>query len=377
MKPLVSILIPAFNAQNWIADTIKSATSQVWQRKEIIVVDDGSTDETLAVARQFASRELKVVAQSNQGAAAARNHAFSLCQGDYVQWLDADDLLAPDKISRQMSVVEGIQDRRLLLSCAWGRFIYRVRRAKFTSTKLWCDLSPVEWLILKLSENAYMQTDTWLVSRELCEAAGPWDTRMLSDDDGEYFCRVILASNGIRFVPDAKAFYRLTPSSRLSYVGLSDRKKDALLLSIRLHLEYLQSFENSMRVRTACVTFLQNSLINFYPERPDIVEEMQQLAAKCGGSLSLPRLRWKYAWIEPPLGWSLAKRAQYFLPELKAWLVSSWDKAMYELENFGCHVPSNRIARRWMSNRDLRTPAQVSRTEGHRPEVRQQKGERI
>ena len=371
MKPLVSILIPAFNAQNWIADTIKSATSQVWQRKEIIVVDDGSTDETLAVARQFASRELKVVAQSNQGAAAARNHAFSLCQGDYVQWLDADDLLAPDKISRQMSVVEGIQDRRLLLSCAWGRFIYRVRRAKFTSTKLWCDLSPVEWLILKLSEDAYMQTDTWLVSRELCEAAGPWDTRMLSDDDGEYFCRVILASNGIRFVPDAKAFYRVTPSNRLSYVGLSDRKKDALLLSIRLHLEYLQSFENSMRVRTACVTFLQNSLINFYPERPDIVEEMQQLAAKCGGSLALPRLRWKYAWIEPLLGWSLGKRAQYFLPELKASLVGSWDKAMYDLENFGCHVPSNTIARRWMSNRDLRTPGQVSRTQGHRPEVRQ------
>jgi cellulose synthase/poly-beta-1,6-N-acetylglucosamine synthase-like glycosyltransferase len=362
MKPLVSILIPAFNAQNWIADAIKSATSQVWQRKEIIVVDDGSTDETLAVARQFASKELKVVTQSNQGAAAARNHAFSLCQGDYVQWLDADDLLAPDKISRQMNVVEATQDRRVLLSCAWGRFIYRVRCAKFMSTSLWCDLSPVDWLIRKLSENVYMQTDSWLVSRELCEAAGPWDTRMLSDDDGEYFCRVILASNRIRFVPDAKVFYRVTPSSRLSYVGLSDRKKDALLLSIRLHLEYIQSLENSERVRTACLTFLQDSLINFYPERPDIVAEMQQLASQCGGSLALSRLRWKYAWIKPLLGWSLAKRAQYFLPEVKASLVSSRDKAMYDLENFDCHVPSDKITGRWMPNRHLRTPGQVSRT---------------
>jgi hypothetical protein len=84
---------------------------------------------------------------------------------------------------------------------------------------------------------------------------------------------------------------------------------------------------------------------------------MQKLAAQCGGSVALPRLRWKYAWMEPLLGWSLAKRAQYFLPELKASLVSSWDKAMYDLENFDCHVPSNKIAGRWMSNRNLQTPS--------------------
>ena len=101
MKPLVSILIPAFDAQEWIADTIKSAVGQTWPRKEIIVVDDGSRDQTLSIARQFASKEVSVVTQANQGAAAARNHAFSICQGDYIQWLDADDLLAPDKIERR------------------------------------------------------------------------------------------------------------------------------------------------------------------------------------------------------------------------------------------------------------------------------------
>ena len=340
MKPLVSILIPAFNAQPWIVDTIKSALNQTWPRKEIIVVDDGSTDETLAVARQFASRELKVVTQSNQGAAAARNHALSLCQGEYVQWLDADDLLAPDKISRQMSVAESCQDRRMLLSSAWGRFIYRVRRAEFIPTRLWCDLSPVEWLIRKLGENVYMQTDSWLVSRELCEAAGAWDTRMLSDDDGEYFCRVILASKCIRFVPEARAFYRVTPSSRLSHVGMSDKKKEALLLSICLHVEYLQSLEKSERVRAACLTFLQNSLIFFYPERPDIVEDLQKLAAKLGGCLETPRLRWKYAWIKPLFGWGPAKRAQLVLPELRFSVVSSWDRAMHNMEKSAAAAPS-------------------------------------
>jgi len=103
MKPLVSILIPAFNAEETIAATIQSAISQSWHPKEIIVVDDGSTDKTAQVARSFGSR-IKFVSASNQGASAARNRAFSLCSGDYIQWLDADDELQQDKIERQLAL---------------------------------------------------------------------------------------------------------------------------------------------------------------------------------------------------------------------------------------------------------------------------------
>src|SRR5207248_8968504 len=102
MKPLVSILIPAYNAEPWITDTIQSALAQTWMRKEIIIIDDGSTDQTLSIARQFASKTVSVIAQRNQGAAAARNKAFALSQGGYIQWLDADDLLSPDKIEAQV-----------------------------------------------------------------------------------------------------------------------------------------------------------------------------------------------------------------------------------------------------------------------------------
>src|SRR5271165_1180166 len=228
MKPLVSILIPAFNAEAWIGDTIRSAIAQTWPRKEIIIVDDGSTDQTLAVARRFASNEVVVVTQKNQGASSARNHAFSLSHGDYIQWLDADDMLSPDKVAKQLAASEECQSNLTLLSSGWGYFAYRTERAKFSPTSLWCDLSPVEWLLRKMRENLHMQTATWLVSRELTEAAGPWDARLLVDDDGEYFCRVILASDGIRFVPGAKVYYRVSPSSRLSLIGMSDKKKDAM-----------------------------------------------------------------------------------------------------------------------------------------------------
>src|SRR4029077_11939861 len=100
---LVSILIPAYNAEEWIAESLQSAIAQTWPHMEIIVVDDGSRDRTAEVARRFASKQLVIVSTQNQGVAAALNHAYRLCQGDYIQVLAADDLLAPDKIERQLA----------------------------------------------------------------------------------------------------------------------------------------------------------------------------------------------------------------------------------------------------------------------------------
>jgi glycosyltransferase involved in cell wall biosynthesis len=335
MKPLVSILIPAYNAQDWIGYTLQSAIAQTWPHKEIIVVDDGSGDRTAEVAKRFASTQVRVVSIQNQGAAAARNHAFQLSHGDYIQWLDADDLLAPDKIERQLGALREGDGRRTLLSSSWAPFYYRTRSARFVQTSLCQHLSPVEWLLRKMGENLHMQTATWLTSRELTEAAGPWNTRLLSDDDGEYFCRVLLASEGTRFVPGTGVFYRVTGSNRLSFIGTSEKKKDAMLNGMKLHIMYLRSLEDSERVRKACVIYMQNWYHNFYPERPDLVAELQTMAVQLQGRLETPRLRWKYAWMEPIFGWNAAKRAQMSLPQFKGALIRHCDKAIYRLESGG------------------------------------------
>src|SRR5215475_9685579 len=227
MKPLVSILIPAFNSQEWIADTLRSALTQTWPHTEVIVVDDGSADETLAIAKRFESRSVRVISQDRQGGPAARNTAYSLCQGDYIQWLDNDDLLAPDKIERQVVVAMQGQSRRTLLSCAWGEFMYRPRCARFTPTALWRDLSPAQFMLTKLGQEVFMQTAVWLVSRELTDAAGPWDIGMLTDDDGEYFSRVVFKADHIRFVPDTHVYWRMTGPSRGSNMGRSRTKLEA------------------------------------------------------------------------------------------------------------------------------------------------------
>src|SRR5215813_1832477 len=234
MKPLVSILIPAYNAEKTIADTLRSAIAQSWQNKEIIVVNNGSGDRTFEVAQRFASKEVTVVSAGGGGAAGARNHALQLSQGEYIQYLDADDLLAPGKIERQLAAMRQIDSPRKLLSSSWAYFYHRPHKAVFVRNSLWQDLPPVEWLVRKMGENLHMQTATWLTSRDLAEAAGPWNTQLHVDDDGEYFCRVLLASEGTHFVPESKVFYRITTSKRVSHIGASDAKKESLLVSMKL-----------------------------------------------------------------------------------------------------------------------------------------------
>jgi glycosyltransferase involved in cell wall biosynthesis len=333
MDPLVSILIPAYNSEKWLADAINSALAQTWPRKEIIVVDDGSTDNTRSVARQFSSKTVTVVTQPNQGASAARNRALSLSQGDYIQWLDSDDLLAPDKVKNQLKRIDCCQDKLILLSGAWGRFFYRFHKARFTRSSLWQDLEPVEWLIRKMAENVWMQTSCWLVSRELSEIAGPWDIRLLGDDDGEYFCRVIRASTGIKFVAEARSYYRTSNFDSLSHkLHLSERKLEAAFLSISLHVEHLRSIEDSRRTRNACLRLLQDNLLLFYPERKDIIERFKSLAMHLEGQLQIPMLSWKYAWIRRILGWKRAKQVRFTLPNAKAACLSNWDRFLFAIE---------------------------------------------
>lgn len=333
MKPLVSILIPAYNAEKLIGDTLRSAIAQTWDRKEIIVVDDGSKDRTLEVARQFAANGVRVFTQGNQGAAATRNKAYSLSQGDYIQWLDADDLLSPDKVARQMAVAEQVDSKRTLLSCGWSKFLHRYHRAQFVPTPLWCDLSPTEWLVRKMGQNLHMQTASWLVSRELTEAAGPWNTQLLGDDDGEYFCRVLLKSSGVRFVSEARVYYRASGAGSLSSIGVSRRKQDAQWHSMQLHIGYLRSLEDTQRVRAACVTYMQNWLISFYPQRPDLIGEMQGVAHDLGGKLQMPRLSWKYSWIGAIFGQDHGRRVQILLPRFKWSVLRSLDGVLFRLEN--------------------------------------------
>lgn len=333
MNPLVSILIPAYNAEDWIGYTLKSATEQTWPNKEIIVVDDGSNDRTAEIARRFASKSVKVISKPNGGLSSAVNVAYRACQGDYIQELDSDDIMMPNKIERQLGALREGDSKRILLSSPWAYFFYRTRLSRFVNTSLCQNLTPVEWLLRKLGENLHMQNATWLVSREIAEAAGPWDESLVYDQDGEYFTRVLLASERTRFVPETGIFYRFLGTGRVSYIGNSRKKKESLLRSMKLHIKYLRSLEESERVRKACATYLQNWYGVFYPSPPDLAEELRRMAAEFGSRLVPPPFPWKFAWIARVFGREAARSVQAWISEFKFWLARSWDELMFKWES--------------------------------------------
>ena len=288
MKPFVSICIPAYNSEKWIGATIKSALAQTWDNKEIIIVDDGSTDNTLQIIREYESNIVKVITQENSGACIARNNALNNAQGDFIQWLDADDILAPDKIEIQLSDSDLNPQSRVLHSSAWAPFYFRLNKAKFSPDPLWQDLTPLEWLIKHIGEGYYMFPAPWLVSRRLTELAGPWDESLLLNQDGEYFFRVVASSDYVKFNPNAKSYYRKGNLSSISSLRYGKR-----LISLNAArntcVDALLKLEDSERTRTAGISYLKK--MNYYlflnDKNSTLIYENEKKILKLGGNLNL------------------------------------------------------------------------------------------
>jgi glycosyltransferase involved in cell wall biosynthesis len=333
MPELVSILIPAYNAEKWIKYTIESALSQTWVNKEIIIVDDGSVDNTLQMARQYASATVKVVSQENKGASAARNTALKYAQGDYIQWLDADDLLHPEKIALQLDGSETGRICRTLFTCSWGTFYYRRQKSKFVPDVLWQDAAPVDWIIRKFTHGVWMNPAVWLVSRRLTELAGPWDERLSisGDDDGEYICRVVAASDKVKFVPNAKSYYRLTGYSQLSKSN-SEKAYESKLLSVTLCIGYLRSLEDSERTRKACLSPLQDIYsLYYYADNFDLLEKTNIIARELTGELTTPKLGLKWDEMRRLIGWRATMKIMNSSRKYKFMSKINWDRLLYNV----------------------------------------------
>ncbi|HWA85410.1 MAG TPA: glycosyltransferase family A protein [Opitutus sp.] len=312
-EPLVSILVPCFNAERWLAATLESALTQTWPRCEIIVVDDGSRDGSLALARSFAARGVQVFTQPNAGASAARNRARREARGDFFQFLDADDLISPGKIAAQLAVL-ATRPPGTLATCAWGRFADDPARARFVDEAVFRDFAPLDFLVLAGSTGAMMHPSAWLVPRAVADRAGPWDESLTLNDDGEYFCRVALASAGLAFCPDpaARSFYRSGLPGSLSQ-RRSERARRSQFRSHELVARHLLAAADSPRVRQALANTFQRFIFDFFPSPRDLMRAAAARVAEFGGSDLKPQMGPKTAALARALGWKNVWRLKHLL----------------------------------------------------------------
>lgn len=106
--PRVSVIIPVYNAERFISETIESVTAQTYEDWEIIAVDDGSRDRSLEILKEYSKRysRIRVISQKNAGSSAARNNAIRVSRGEYIAFLDHDDLWLPDKLEKQVRILD-------------------------------------------------------------------------------------------------------------------------------------------------------------------------------------------------------------------------------------------------------------------------------
>lgn len=306
--PLVSILIPCFNAERWVSQTLDSALAQTWPNIEIIVVNDGSTDGSRELLNAYESRGIKVIDQPNRGQTAALNRCLQEASGDYIQYLDADDLLAADKIELQVRRL--LQHPDCIAMAEWARFWGRADEATFSRYPAWCDSDPVDWLVANWDEGGGMMYPAmWLLPRAIVDTIGPWAEDLTLINDTDYFTRAVLASRRVLFCNGAKSYYRSGIAGSLS--GLKSRKgwesQDKVL---RLCEGYLLAREDSDRTRRVNSMLWQRFAHASYPYVPDLANVALRRAESLHHERLKPEGGCAFRLVGQIAGWKLARRLQ-------------------------------------------------------------------
>lgn len=308
MSSLVSVIIPCRDGAEWLGEAIESCLSQTWRNLQIIVIDNGSVDGSLDVAKCYQSRAVLVLECERKGASAARNFGLKRAEGDFIQFLDADDVLDPDKIRVQVERLASAPQGSVA-SGAWARFRYLPSDAVFTPEPVWRNFAPEEFLIASWLGDGMMPNFAWLTPRALVEQAGPWDETLSLNDDGEYFSRVLLAASGIIFCGDARGYYRSSSQPTLS--GRRDREALAsAYAAVDLSCQHLLARYNSAAAAKACATQYQRFAYSAYPQAPDLVVQAERRVSELGGSdLRLHGGR-TFRTLSRCFGWKFSKHCQ-------------------------------------------------------------------
>ncbi len=306
--PLVSVLIPCYNAASTIGETLTSVLAQTWPHIEIIVVDDGSSDESAAVAATFGGDKIRILCQANRGQTAALNVALRCARGEFVQYIDADDLISPDKIALQMQRLTAEPD--CVASAEWGRFRHRAQDARFEPETVWRDLAPLDWLAGARARGADMMFPAlWLMPMALVRRIGPWREDLTLNNDAEYFTRALLAARRVLFCPGARCYYRSgSPSS------LSGRKSPAAWASQFQVLDLCESHvlarEDSERIRRGFALSWRHLAHGAYPYDSALAERALARAAQLHDIRVAPDGGPAFRLAARLVGWRLARRLQ-------------------------------------------------------------------
>ncbi len=223
----VSLVIATFNHARFLGEALDSALAQTLEGVEVVVVDDGSTDDTPAVLASYAGR-IQVIRQPNRGLAAARNAGLAAARGTYVGFLDADDVLMPTKLAEQVALLEGAPTvgwtycDALIETIATGTEMRASERFGYGARML------DGWLFPELIHGNFIPAIAPLVRRTVLDAAGGFDDRLTTLEDWDLWLRLSLIAEA-RYRPAVLVRYRVHPGGMSEDRSRMDRNRFRVL----------------------------------------------------------------------------------------------------------------------------------------------------
>jgi len=308
--PLISIIIPLYNAEKYIEETLKSAINQTWANKEIIIVDDGSTDNSLSIANRYIADNISVYSYGgNKGECYASNFGYYKSTGKFIKYLDADDIIDKDYLTNMMAVADNEHDMYFSYCMNFYGDLSEGRLSPYP-VKNWTDMNPVDFLLDP--ESIMRQGGRWLIPRVLIEKAGLWNETLSLINDYEYFTRLCLSCNKVRYVKNSVLFYRQLPNSLSTQKSL--KAFTSAYNSIKLSADQLLERENSNRVRLYIANTYQGLLYDMYPRNKPLLKKIEAAITSLGGANKPITVAagGKTLLLAKIIGWKMAFAIRYY-----------------------------------------------------------------
>lgn len=303
--------MPLYNSEKYVSDSIECIINQTYSNWELIIVNDGSTDGSLKTAKKFESQKIKIFTQENQGQCVANNYGFRQSKGNFIKFFDSDDLISLNMLEEQVKIIN--KHPNSIVSSKWGRFYNNdLSTFKLSSEDCWQDLKPVDWICSSWnSGKAMLQCGLWLIPRTTIETAGLWDKSLTVINDLEFFTRLILNSENVKFSDKSIVYYRSGNLGTLS--GEYGREAvESCYKSIDLSTGYLLKKSQSDLAKQCVANVWQSFIYMCYPDNPDLVNIVKEKLN------SLPRPTIKFTtskntnWFYKIFGWKILKNLMKF-----------------------------------------------------------------
>jgi glycosyltransferase involved in cell wall biosynthesis len=239
MNPLISIIIPSYNRETLISETLDSVLEQTYTNWECIIIDDRSTDGTNAILKEYSNKDNRFVTVSKptelkQGASISKNLGLQIARGKYIQFLDSDDILAANKLEKQIAILKN-ENEKVIAVCVTSNF-------KEIEDAVLFDVERIDYRNFNNSEQyfeligeigGYYAPESFLINKELINFSGHWNENLTLNDDGEFFFRIIHNSNKIVFTHETFVRHRQKTGDNLSSLN-SFQKANSLLNSWKI-----------------------------------------------------------------------------------------------------------------------------------------------